>query len=48
MEGFLLCTGAVAVLVGLAAVLEAARSRRGRSRRGGTVKLMGDGSSPTS
>jgi hypothetical protein len=33
MGGFLLCTGAVAVLVGLAALLEAARPRRGGTGR---------------
>jgi hypothetical protein len=33
MGGFLLCTGAVAVLVGFAALVEAARPRLGRPGR---------------
>jgi hypothetical protein len=33
MEGFLLCTGVVAVLMGLGALLEAARYWRGRTGR---------------
>ena len=33
MEGILLCAGAVVVLVGLGALLEAARPQRGGSKR---------------